>query len=237
MRGRLSGRPGTRAAVLLGGAIFGVASLGVFLGRLVVGPLATWLDHDVDGPTRRFALDHTNTTVANAAQHVTTLGTITATGAVAVVAGLLWLWRTRTIRPAIVVVAAFVSAAAVTLLVKYGVHRSPMSGPTPRFSAGTFPSGHTLFAMSVYGSIAVLLVRARGSRVLRAAGVVVVVAVIAAIGIARVYLLDHYASDVVGSVILGAVLVAAVAVIVGPRRIVVSEPDTPAHLSQRSATG
>ena len=42
------------------------------------------------------------------------------------------------------------------------------------------------------------------------------VAVPFAVGLARVYLLDHYASDVIGSVVLGVVLIAAL-VVASPR--------------------
>jgi undecaprenyl-diphosphatase len=90
-----------------------------------------------------------------------------------------------------------------------------MSGPTPRFTPGTFPSGHTLFAVAVYGSVAFLVARANGWRVVRAVVVAMLVAVIVAIGLARIYLLDHYASDVLGSLVLGVALICAQWVILG----------------------
>jgi undecaprenyl-diphosphatase len=216
-RGRSRPAVGTRTRTIafLVVAVVGVAALGVLLGRLVVGPLASFLDRDVDGPTRSFSIDHTNPTFVRLANDATRFGSVAATGVAAVAVALLHWWRTRNARRAMLLVTAFVGAGAVTVLVKYGIHRSPMSGPTPRFTPGTFPSGHTLFAVAVYGSVAFLVARANGWRVVRAVVVAMLVAVIVAIGLARIYLLDHYASDVLGSLVLGVALICAQWVILG----------------------
>lgn len=206
------GRP-ARVLVRVAAAIIGVAAFGVFLGRLVVGPLSSWVTHSLDTPARTFSLDHSNTWLTRLAEDVSPLGSAAVTGAVAIVVALVWWYRTRNVRPALVLAMTFVGALVVALMVKYGVHRSPASGPTPRFSPGTFPSGHTLFATAVYGSVAVLLLRARGLAPLRALLGLLLVALPLAVGGARTYLLVHFASDVVGGIVLGMALIAAAFVI------------------------
>jgi undecaprenyl-diphosphatase len=197
-------------------AVFGIALFGVFLGRLVVGPLASWVTRDVDTPARLFSLHHENSALTTGAKRISPAGSAWVAGSVAAVVAVGWWLRTRNPRPAIVLGTAFLGAAVVTLAVKYGVHRSPASHPTPRFSPGTFPSGHTLFALSVYGTIAVLIVDGKGrARPLRAAAAVAFVGVTVAVACGRVYLLDHYFSDVVGGLVLGVALIAASVGIVG----------------------
>ena len=197
-------------------AVFGIALFGVLLGRLVVGPLASWVTRDVDAPARLFSLHHENATLTASAERISTAGSAWVAGSVAAVVALGWWRRTRNMRPAVVLVTAFLGAAVVTAAVKFGVHRSPASGPTPRFSPGSFPSGHTLFALAVYGTIAVLIVDGKGrARSLRAASALAFVGVTVAVACGRVYLLDHYLSDVVGSLVLGVALIAASFGIVG----------------------
>jgi undecaprenyl-diphosphatase len=94
--------------------------------------------------------------------------------------------------------------------VKFGVDRNPASGPIPTFAAGTFPSGHALFAVSVYGTLGALLLRSRAPKLIRAASAMFFAIVALAVGWSRVFLLDHYASDVLGSLVLGVAWVAVV---------------------------
>ena len=150
---------------------------------------------------------------------VSPFGSVRGAGSVVAVVALAWWLCTRNARPALALVMAFVGALAVTFAVKYGVHRSPQSGVTSRFTPGTFPSGHTLVALAVYGTLAVLIVRANvRARLLRS-----LLAALALLGLAiavaggRVYLLDHYLSDVIGSFILGVALIVASVGIVDSR--------------------
>lgn len=194
-------------------AVLAITVLGVILARLVVGPLADWVSNSIDAPARRFAEHHSDPTRLERADQVSVFGGFGLTIVIVVIVGALWWLRTRDPRPAIVLAAALLGAAFVTIAVKYAVHRSPASGTTPRFSAGTFPSGHALLATAVYGTLAVLVVRARArGRSLRvaAAGLLLLAAVV--VGASRVYNLDHYASDVLGSFVLGVTVVIAAAV-------------------------
>jgi undecaprenyl-diphosphatase len=211
-----------KTCVRLALAVFAIAAVGVLLGRLVVGPLASWVTRDVDAPARLFSLHHENGALTASAARIGAAGSAWVSGSVAAVVALGWWLRTRNPRPAIVLVTAFLGAAAVTLAVKYGVHRSPASHATPRLSPGSFPSGHALFALAVYGTLAVLIVGATGrARAIRVSAAFALGGVTIAVACGRVYLLDHYLSDVVGSFVLGVALIAASVGIVG------RAPDTP----------
>lgn len=196
-------------------ALFVIALFGVLLGRLVVGPLASWVTRDVDTPARTLSIHHENSALTAGSKGVDPAGSAGVVGGVAAVFGLAWWIRTRNPRRPIVLGTAFVGAALVAFAVKYGVHRSPASHATPRLSAGTFPSGHALFALAVYGTIAVLIVGKGRARPLRVGAALVLVGVSFAVAFSRVYLLDHYLSDVVGALILGAAIIAASVAIIG----------------------
>jgi membrane-associated phospholipid phosphatase len=189
--------------------LIALALLGVVLGRLVTGPLATVVGRDLDDPTRRFAVAHGGPAWHRLLSDVTVLGTGFVTGAAAIVGGTLLASTRRTTAIAAQTVAAFAGAAVLTLTVKIGVHRYPASGVFPNLTSGTFPSGHALFATSVYGTFAVLA--ARSPRVWVRVGVgLAFVALALVVGWTRIQLLDHYLSDVIASVVLGALWVAVV---------------------------
>jgi undecaprenyl-diphosphatase len=202
-----------------------IVLLGVGLGRLVTGPLAHVVAHDLDSPARRFAVAHGGEPWHRLFSDISVLGTAWVTGAVAVVGGALVALRRRAPVLAGQLVAAFAGAAVLTVTVKIGVHRYPASGEMPDLTSGTFPSGHALFAATVYGTFAVLAARSSARTFARVIGAAALVVLALLVGWTRVYLLDHYLSDVVGSVVLGALWVAVAAVAVerisrehGPRR-------------------
>jgi undecaprenyl-diphosphatase len=205
-----------QAVVTLVAALIVLAAVGDVLGHLITGPFADWVYHDVDVPVRSFSTSHSSPALIRAARRLGTFGSVEFTGLVAVVVGGVWWHRTRDPRPALCLVSAFGGAGFLTVVVKYAVNRTPASGPLPSFSAGTFPSGHELFALTVYGTLAVLAVRSAGPWPARWPLAVPLAVLAASIGLARVYLLDHFLSDVVGSVILGSAWIAVVTVILGP---------------------
>jgi undecaprenyl-diphosphatase len=67
----------------------------------------------------------------------------------------------------------------------------------------SYPSGHAMCAMSYYGFLAYLIFHIKMRKRVRATVFVLLVFLIAAIGISRVYLGAHYASDVVAGYIAG----------------------------------
>lgn len=79
------------------------------------------------------------------------------------------------------------------------VHISPKLTDAGWYS---FPSGHAMLAVIIFGLGAVLLTR-RSSRILRVAAVAAAGLLVVAVAISRVYLGAHWPSDVVGAVLAG----------------------------------
>ncbi len=67
----------------------------------------------------------------------------------------------------------------------------------------SFPSGHAMASVVVYGAIALLVGRLASSRTLRRATWALAAFVVALVGASRVYLGVHYPSDVLGGFIAG----------------------------------
>src|SRR5262249_48148929 len=123
---------------------------------------------------------------------------------VAFIAFLFFRWRRATLWLVITLVGALV----LDLSLKYAFHRAR---PTPFFGAlprtYSFPSGHALFSFCFYGVLAGLWagrVRSALQRILIwiAAGILVI-----GIGLSRIYLGVHYASDVIAGYLAAAVWV------------------------------
>lgn len=199
-----------RAFVVVSAWFAVIAIAGILAGRVITGPLDTLVARDIDGPVRDFVTRRNEPGWHQLLAHVSAFGTAFVTGAVAVAAGVLWSVRKRTPTVALQLVTAFAGAGLLTIVVKFGVDRNPASGPIPTFAAGTFPSGHALFAVSVYGTIGALILRSRAPKLIRAASATLFAVLALAVGWSRVFLLDHYASDVLGSLVLGVAWVAVV---------------------------
>jgi membrane-associated phospholipid phosphatase len=116
------------------------------------------------------------------------------------------LWRRRLVTDALFVVLAFVGAEVITFGMKQGFRRQRpfFEDPLATASSFSFPSGHALVSLAVYGSIS--LVVARRTRNRRAAVAVVCAAAVwvIAIGFSRLYLGVHFLSDVVAGYAAGA---------------------------------
>jgi membrane-associated phospholipid phosphatase len=208
-----------RRALVVVSAWFGVIAIaGIALGRAVTGPLDTVVARDIDTPVRAFVTRQNDPTWHHLFAHVSAFGTAFVTGMVAIVGGGLWSLRSRNPTIALQCATAFAGAGLLTIIVKFGVDRNPASGPLPAFAAGTFPSGHALFAVSVYGTVGALILRSSGRRTIRAAAAILLAVLALAVGWSRVFLLDHYASDVAASLVLGVAWVAIVVSVIGVRR-------------------
>jgi undecaprenyl-diphosphatase len=118
------------------------------------------------------------------------------------------------------VVVAFGAAVALELLYKANLyHPGPPrafthdDGPslTVLFGNGTavhsnsFPSGHMVRTVIVYGLLAFVVRRLTRSRLVRALAIPIAVAVMALMAFDRLYLDVHWESDVIGGLLLGAI--------------------------------
>lgn len=120
-----------------------------------------------------------------------------------------WLWRHRGMRVAAAAILAPAVAAATVLGVKYITHRARPAGALLFPGLGySFPSGHTTASTAVLITIAYISIREglAGRWLMLAAGLFAVF-----VGLSRVYLDVHWASDVIGgwAVGLGIALICA----------------------------
>jgi undecaprenyl-diphosphatase len=125
------------------------------------------------------------------------------TATIAVVAGVSYA-RSKTLRVAIFMVATIIGAVALDNVVKFLVKRHrPDLHPLVHAFGSSFPSGHSVAAAALFGTLAYLATRGR-SRSLRI--FVWIVAATGACGVAfsRVYLGAHWPTDVVVGLLLGA---------------------------------
>ena len=135
---------------------------------------------------------------------ITFLGNFVTLLAVTVVAVAI-LWRRRERTDALFVAMAFVGAQVLSNGMKLGFRRDRPFFPDPLATESTFsfPSGHALVSLAVYGAIALVLARrlsTNGRRALLFAGVAVLVL---AIGFSRLYLGVHFLSDVLAGFAAG----------------------------------
>ena len=136
---------------------------------------------------------------------ITTLGNFATLVVVTVIAVAVF-WRRREGTDAVFVAFAFLGAQVLSSGMKLGFRRERPFFPDPLATESTFsfPSGHALVSLAVYGSIALVLarrLRRRGDRILLFAATGLLVG---AIGFSRIYLGVHFLSDVLAGFAAGA---------------------------------
>jgi undecaprenyl-diphosphatase len=120
------------------------------------------------------------------------------------------------------VAVAFVAAEGLEVLYKYNLHHpapphtlSHADGPslsslTPGAGLGnSFPSGHMMRAVIVYGLIAFVVRRLAHSSIARTLAIPIATLIILLVAFDRIYLDVHWESDVIGGLLLGAIALLA----------------------------
>jgi hypothetical protein len=179
--------------------------LGIALAVLVTGPLAGPVNHHLDRPVASFALSHPSTLWNSVLARIEFFGTAEGAAGFAGVVGSALALATHSVQPLCVCIAGLVGAAVLTIAVRAVVTRPAQYGP-----AKGFPSGHVLLAVAVCGTACVLAMRSTWRVWLRRTVVAALMVVACLVACARVYRLDHVASDAVGSMVLGTAWVYAV---------------------------
>lgn len=118
----------------------------------------------------------------------------------------------------------FAGARIVTDGLKHLIGR-PRPGPeelgfiNEHWNTLSFPSGHTTSALYLYGFLVLLLLRSGATSNLKASAVFMAVLVVLSVGLSRILLGMHFASDVLGGVISGTIgLMVAVLIQGGPQQ-------------------
>ncbi len=178
--------------------------------------LFAWLADEVfeghaarfDASVRTWAHSFASPGVTRAMQFASALGSelLVAGLIVSLVAFLLLRWK----RAALWMVIAMAGALVLDLTLKAGFHRTrpvPFFGATPH--SYSFPSGHSLFSFCFYMVLAGLVTVRIRCLALRIVIWIIAAAVVAAIGLSRIYLGVHYPSDVLAGYLSAAMWVAA----------------------------
>ena len=151
--------------------------------------------------------------LTSAMDQVTWLGSLAVLVPLVLVVGSAFLWRAKTPRPLVQLVAALGAAVGLYTIVKHAVDRPrpPIADWLVRASGPSFPSGHGVDAAAVFGTIAIVLLSRRRSlrtRLVVISGAIVLPSVI---GASRIYLGVHWFTDVLAGLALGGAIAAIVA--------------------------
>ena len=135
---------------------------------------------------------------------ITALGTGTVVGMIVLIAGL-FLWLNHHRHSAVLLIVATLGGMVLDNLLKIGFNR-----PRPQiFEWGThavsssFPSGHAMSSVIVYGTVAYLAARLQRNVHARVLTFVIATIIIVMISTSRVYLGVHYPSDILAGFLIG----------------------------------
>jgi undecaprenyl-diphosphatase len=190
---------------------------GIFLlSGAVIAVVCTWAFSEIaekvrrgstqgfDEAVMRWIGQHQYSGLQTAMLEITSLGTGTVVAMIVLVAGL-FLWLNQHKHSAVLLVVATVGGLVLNNLLKIGFDR-----PRPQvFKWGTyavsssFPSGHAMSSIIVYGTVAYLAARLQRNLASRVATLVLAALIIVAICISRLYLGVHYPSDIAAGLIIG----------------------------------
>jgi len=133
----------------------------------------------------------------------------TEAAAVIVLLAMYWIRRRlKNRREALLFMTAVAGAGLFNLLLKYWFQRPRPELGLVEAGGFSFPSGHSMGAIALYGLLAYLLRRQFADGVERSLWLLVSAAMILCIGFSRIYLGVHYPSDVIGGFFAGSCLVA-----------------------------
>jgi membrane-associated phospholipid phosphatase len=188
-------------------------ALAAFFGAVLVAAAGETIVH-VDG---RFAAAlHAQATPAATTgfEVVTLLGSTAVLIAVAAVAAG-YLARLGRRLDAAFVILVFAGAEALTWSLKalFQRPRPSFDDPIATASSFSFPSGHALVSLAVYGALAYVLLESLRSRRTRAACIAGAAMVVTAIGFSRLYLGVHYLSDVLAGYAVALAWLVAIATV------------------------
>jgi membrane-associated phospholipid phosphatase len=199
-------RAAAREFVLLSVCLLVLTGLGIGIGALITGPFVGPVSRHLDRPANLFAVSHPSAFWDGVLKRIEPLGTVWGAAALVVAIGGVFAFAVRSWQPLYQCVVALAGAALITVAVREVVTRPAQDGPVKGF-----PSGHVLLAVAVCGTAGVLAMRSIERSWLRWTVAVTLAVLAVAVACARVYRLDHVATDVLGSVILGIAWVYAVA--------------------------
>ncbi|MGJ7880603.1 phosphatase PAP2 family protein [Streptomyces rochei] len=210
--------PRPRTALRVAWALAVCSALLLTLVALEWRPLID-LDDDIAGTTHRWAVEEPG--ITHAMRILTDWVWDTWTMRLLCAAVVLWLWFRRGDRwTAVWLGAACLLGSLLQQLLKAAVDRARPVWPDPVDSAhlAAFPSGHAMTATFVCGLLVWLVHHYGAADGVRRAALAAAVVSVAGVGVTRVWLGVHWATDVLGGWLLGALVVALAALVHRRRR-------------------
>jgi undecaprenyl-diphosphatase len=163
----------------------------------------TWL-RNMDRNVMELMHVHTSQTMTVIMFALTVIGSIqTVVLGVSLIA--LWLWHRDRKGEALLLILAVGGSAAMNVGLKlyFHRHRPDVAWALVRESSFSFPSGHSVAAISLYGILAYLLMNWAKSATARGAVLGTMILLVLGIGLSRIYLGVHYPSDVAAGYLAG----------------------------------
>jgi undecaprenyl-diphosphatase len=224
----------SRVSALVIGGVLLVLGLAV----LVASGRTDAFDHAVIRVVRSGAYDDQLAFLATLTQLGSTGAVIVVAGIVAAVGVLIGPWRHGLIGAAVIGLASLGVELVKAVMARA---RPDILDPLVVEHGFSFPSGHATLSMTAYGVLAVLVMRTRLPRAVRAVIVVALGTLVALIGLSRVWLGVHFPTDVLAGWTTGAVVVAGYAALtrgvsMAPAAAAV-DADPGAQRSDRPASG
>jgi undecaprenyl-diphosphatase len=187
---------------LLGGAILAVVCTWAF--AEIAGHVRSGATQTFDDNVMRWMAEHQTETMQKVMLEVTALGTGTVVAMIVFVAGT-FLWLNKHKHSALLLLVATFGGLMLNNFLKTGFNR-----PRPQIFkwatyavSSSFPSGHAMSSVIVYGTVAYLAARLQQRAASRALTLGFAALIIALICISRMYLGVHYPSDIAAGLIIG----------------------------------
>ncbi|MFC4377806.1 phosphatase PAP2 family protein [Nocardia halotolerans] len=149
-------------------------------------------------------IDHRGEPLTGIARVITDLGGTVAMAILAVLTGC-WFLSQRNLPVAALVGVTSLGAWALIWVIKrvIGRHRPPMESRLVTELSLSYPSGHSLGSTAVVGIVAIVLIPRLRNHWLRVAAVAVAIAFPITVGLSRIYLGVHWATDVLAGWTIG----------------------------------
>jgi undecaprenyl-diphosphatase len=154
-------------------------------------------------------------------QAITTLGSALALSIVVVASASILILRRAWVE-ALALIAASAGAGALDAALKLWFHRDrpSVTWALARESTFSFPSGHAMLSLVIYGMLLYLIARLHHSLLHDVIAILIAIPLILVIGVSRVYLGVHYPSDILAGYLAGAIwLLAVIASLEALRRL------------------
>jgi undecaprenyl-diphosphatase len=198
------------AAIFTLGFLVAAAAIAIF--AALASAVAAGFTQQFDESVLRWFEAHRSETLNQVMLEITTLGTGVVLVMIVLIASV-FLWVTKHHWSVYVLLLGVLGAKLFNTLLKgtFARERPSIVEWATQVHTPSFPSGHAMSSLVVYGSVAYLVSRLEPSRRLKRLTFALAAVIVGLIGISRMYLGVHYPSDVIAGFLAGFAWIALVA--------------------------